>query len=99
MSGDVTAVGEIWFDEAEQAKGMARTNAESGIVVTNVQPMQPAALAGVRPGQVIESINGQRIQSADDVRRIASQLKSGQAVSLRLRDPSLGETIVNFRSP
>ena len=92
----------LGFDVAPLTPQLAQrleTNAESGIVVTNVQPMQPAALAGVRPGQVIESINGQRIQSADDVRRIASQLKSGQAVSLRLRDPSLGETIVNFRSP
>ena len=75
------------------------TKGGSGVVVTRVLPLHPAAAAGVRPGQVILSINDQDAKSPSDVSRVAGQLKAGQVVSVRLRDPSLGETIVNYRVP
>ena len=71
----------------------------NGIVVTRVAQMHPAVAAGIRPGQVILSINNQDVKSAADVSRIAGELGPGQVVSIRVRDPSLGETIANYRTP
>jgi serine protease Do len=71
--------------------------AARGVVVTGVVPYGSAASAGIRPGQVLLSINGQAIKSVDDVDAIARRLKPGQVASIRLRDPELGETIVNYR--
>jgi Do/DeqQ family serine protease len=73
-------------------------DATSGVVVTGVQPSSPAAQAGLRPGQIIQQINGQEVGRAEDVARIAAGLKPGDVVSVRVRDPQRGETIVNFRT-
>jgi serine protease Do len=71
----------------------------AGVVITRVVPTHPAMAAGLRPGQVILSINDQELKSVADVSRVAGLIKPGQVVSIRLRDPSLGETIVNYRAP
>ena len=68
-----------------------------GTVITSVEPFSPAAAAGARPGQVIVQINGTPVRSVDDARRIAGTLRAGSVASLRVRDPELGETIINYR--
>ncbi len=68
-----------------------------GVVIGGVQPYSAAAGAGVRAGQVILQINGQPVRTVEDARRIAATLRQGSAVSLRVRDPELGETIINYR--
>jgi serine protease Do len=109
-STDSTAVGgesvspaaRLGFEVAPLTPQLAQqlgTKVQEGIVITRVSPVHPAAFAGVQPGQVILSINDQPVTSTSDVQRLAGQLKPGQVVSLRLRDPSLGETIVNYRVP
>jgi serine protease Do len=75
------------------------TKAREGVVITRVSPTHPAIAAGIRPGQVILTINDQEVRSMSDVSRWAGQLRPGQVVSIRLRDPSLGETIANYRVP
>ncbi len=71
---------------------------QTGVVITEVQRFSPAGNEGVRPGQVVLQINGQPVRRVEDVTRIASQVQSGRVVSLRVRDPRLGETIINYRT-
>jgi Do/DeqQ family serine protease len=92
----------LGFDFAALTPQLAQqlgTKATDGVAITRVSPTHPAAAAGVRPGQVILSINDQDVKSLSDVSRVVNQLKPGQVVSMRVQDPSLGETIVNYRVP
>ena len=92
----------LGFDFATLTPQLAEqlgTTVRDGIVITRVSPTHPARAAGIRPGQVILSINDQEVKAPNDVSRIAGQLRAGEVVSVRLRDPSLGETIVNYRVP
>jgi Do/DeqQ family serine protease len=69
-----------------------------GVVISEVDRYGAAAQAGVRPGQVLLEMADQEIGTVRDVRAVAEALESGSAVSLRVLDPEIGETIINFRA-
>jgi serine protease Do len=46
-----------------------------GVVISNLDPMSPAAQVGLRQGDVIESINRQPVRSVADFERLAAQAK------------------------
>ncbi|MFV1986884.1 MAG: trypsin-like peptidase domain-containing protein [Gemmatimonadota bacterium] len=69
-----------------------------GVVVANVRPYGPAARAGVRAGQAVLAVNGERVESTADYTRLSGSVEPGEVVSLRVIDSDLGETIINFRT-
>jgi len=69
----------------------------SGVVITGVRPGSQAARAGVREGQVLLAVNDEPAQLPTQVRAQAGRLSPGDVVSLRVIDPELGETIINYR--
>jgi serine protease Do len=90
----------LGFDVAALTPQLAQrlgSEATSGVAITTVVPYSSAAMAGFRAGQVILSINGQEVKTPSDVERIASHLAAGGVVSVRVRDPQIGETIINYR--
>src|SRR5690606_5109062 len=72
--------------------------AREGVVVEAVRPLSGAAAAGVRRGMLILSINGSTVRTVEDVRRIGRALAPRSVVSLRVIDPAIGETIINYRA-
>jgi serine protease Do len=70
----------------------------TGVVISQVAPVSPAANAGVRPGLLLLAINGQTVETVADVERAARTVEPGNVVSLRVRDPEVGELIVNYRA-
>ena len=68
---------------AESARQM-RLSSTVGALVTEVRPGSPADEAGVRPGDVIRSINQDTINNASDVVSAVQKLKSGDTVRVRL---------------
>jgi len=68
-----------------------------GVVISQVAPFSPAARAGIRAGMKLLKIDGQAVEKAGDVRKIAENISAGDVVSLRLLLPDQGETIVNYR--
>jgi serine protease Do len=46
-----------------------------GVVISNIDPMCPAAQSGIRQGDVIESISRQPVHSVADFERLAAQTK------------------------
>jgi serine protease Do len=95
-----TRGGPLGFEVQPLTLELARQHdldAEAGVVVSYVVPYDAAATAGIRPGQLVLRINDKAVTRVDDVEAIARTLKSGSVVSLRVRDPTLGETIVNYR--
>jgi serine protease Do len=73
-------------------------DAEKGVVVADVRRFSPAAGAGIRPGQLLLKINGQAIEDMADFRAATRDVEPGGVVSVRVRDPDLGETIINYRT-
>jgi len=73
------------FTDAEkESKGFED---KRGVLVTRVEPDSFAEEIGLRPNDVIVSINRQPVSSIDDVRRIQSTLKPGDAVAFRIMRP------------
>jgi S1-C subfamily serine protease len=57
--------------------------AVGGVVVKNVQPGGPAANAGLRRGDHIQTIDGHSVDSMDDVQALVQARPPGQAILLR----------------
>lgn len=53
-----------------------------GVEVVKSDPDGPAGRAGIREGDVIVSINGQKTESVDDIHRILSEWPEGNSLSL-----------------
>lgn len=69
-----------------------------GVVVSQVTPLGPADRRGIGRGQKILAINGQAMQTPEDVRRALSEIPEGDVVSLRIGLPDGSSQIVNVRT-
>jgi serine protease Do len=74
---------------------------ENGVVIEQVTPYGPAAgrvaPRGREAAQLLRSINGRPVRTEAEFNVAVRGLAEGAAVSLRLVDPELGETVVNYR--
>src|SRR5690242_2523945 len=77
------AIGVTFLDQSNPAL-LRSFGADHGVVVNNVEPGSPAAGAGLKMGDVILSINGQPIDSGDDLVEIISRSKVGSRVQVDL---------------
>jgi serine protease Do len=69
----------------------------NGIIVTAVRPEGPAAVAGIRPGDVVAAVAGQPIAGLDDLRRMRGEVAGlRQPVELLIRTGTL-ERLVRVR--
>ena len=68
-------------DQMRARFGLGRD--DTGVVVTRVDPNGIAAAKGVRPGDVIRRISGQKVDSPPDVARIAEKALSGKTENKR----------------
>jgi serine protease Do len=75
----------VYIDAVEPRQAVALGLAPGeGALVADVVPGGPAALSGIRPGDVIVSFSGQPIQDAGDLIWIASTAGVGQSVSIEV---------------
>jgi serine protease Do len=85
----------------ELAEQLALGGAQ-GVVITGVDPTSGAVRARLNTGMLIDRVNGQPVRSLEDLERLTSALRPGDAVSMvvRSRDRETGQllpTIANFR--
>ncbi len=62
--------------------------AEGGVKVAEVRPDSPAAAAGVRAGDVLESLDGKELRIPSDLPRVLAGLRPGTDATLRIRRES-----------
>lgn len=58
---------------------------QKGVVVTAVEPGSPAEMAGIRPGDVIEEVNRQAVQSVRDFTTAVEEVKDAETLLLLAR--------------
>jgi len=68
--------------DAAQQLGLAR--GQRGAVVTDVAPDSAAAKAGLREGDVIVGVQGERIDGAATVEKLVSKMKSGEPLRMQV---------------
>jgi serine protease Do len=61
-----------------------RLDSATGAVVTNVEPGSPADKAGLKPGDVILSYNGKKIENPNDLPRFVAGTKPGEKAELEI---------------
>jgi S1-C subfamily serine protease len=86
-----------WFGIGGQTQGLSKALArrlglqtESGVLVVAVSVGGPAETAGLKPGDVVLSIDGSETQSVDAIHRVLTRETIGRSLSLSvLRDGGL----------
>jgi len=82
---------------ANVARRLQLPTGKSGAVVTDIDPNSGSATAGIRPGDVILSVNRKAVASAADAGRELQKIPSGGLAQLLLWRSELGELFVPVR--
>jgi len=64
--------------------GVPSSGSKPGVLVERADTPGPAASAGLRPGDVIQAIDGRAVSKMEDVQSILSAHEPGQSISLRV---------------
>jgi serine protease DegQ len=85
--GQVTR-GWIGVEPSDLSPELAETfgvKSDEGVIITGVLQNGPAALAGIRPGDVITRVGDQRVQNVSELLTKVAALKPGKAVNFAVR--------------
>jgi serine protease Do len=69
-------------DEIAESLGLEDTH---GALVAGVQPGSPAALGGIKPGDVIVSMNGKKLDDFKDLSKLVASTKAGSESTLQVK--------------
>ncbi|MFM7191399.1 MAG: PDZ domain-containing protein, partial [Microcystaceae cyanobacterium] len=58
--------------------------AEQGVAIMRVVPNSPADVAGVKPGDVIQNVQGQAVQSPSQVQNLVEKTQIGSTLPLQI---------------
>lgn len=69
-------------EQVNQRNSGIRINQDQGVIVVATQPNSPAAQGGMRPGDVIENINGTQIQKSQQVQEQVEAATQGSTMKI-----------------
>ena len=76
--------------------GLSAYDTSNGVMITKVLKNGPADLAGLKPGDIILSINDMKIKNIKQVVKIVASLEVNQKITVKhLRNDSIIETTIN----
>jgi len=81
----------------QQEKGALDADT-SGLLINEIAN-GPAALAGVRPGDILVALNNQIMGTTDDFKQMTANLKAGDVVQMLLVRPGMGQRYVAIVIP
>lgn len=55
-----------------------------GALIAQVSPFSPAAAAGIKAGDIVMEVNGQKVQNAPQIRNAIGMLRAGSKIDLKL---------------
>ncbi|MDY6937548.1 MAG: HhoA/HhoB/HtrA family serine endopeptidase [Cyanobacteriota bacterium] len=62
-----------------------QVEADRGVLIVRVAPDSPADRAGIEPGDLVETLNGEPVATTDDVQRAVREVEVGSELSVTLR--------------
>jgi serine protease Do len=68
-------------DDIAESLGLAETH---GALVAGIEPGSPAALGGVKPGDVIVSMNGEKLEDFKDLSKLVAKAAAGSESTLQV---------------
>ncbi len=71
---------------AELSRQLGYTTGDEGVVVTKVKPGSPAAMAGIRPGFLIQAINHKKIANTSDYEAALNDTSQNKRVLMLVRN-------------
>jgi serine protease Do len=77
---------------AEKAKEL-KLSAERGVVLGKIVADSPAAKAGLKEGDVVMELNGQRVEGTAQFRRLIREIPAGRAVQLNVWRNGRAQTV------
>ena len=69
----------------QQLNGRMQIEADRGVLIMSVARRSPAAQAGIQPGDVVQKINAQSINRADEVQRFIEETGVGGKLQIELQ--------------
>jgi serine protease Do len=93
--GNLGFMGQSLNDELKEYIGI---KADEGVVVTNMYRNSIAERAGLQPGDLITSIDGERVRTFEDLQSIIADKKVGDVVKLNVLR-SEGQFIASIKLP
>jgi serine protease Do len=73
--------------------GLATKSAEGGIEVTKVGKKSPAAKAGIKEGDLLRTLNGEKLVSREKLQSILAELAAGDKLTLEITHDGKDETV------
>lgn len=70
-------------EQLKQTKNFT-ISTDKGVLIVEVMPNSPAAMAGLRPGDIIRAIDGVEIVTAEQVQKAVEQIAVGDLLPLKL---------------
>lgn len=70
---------------AELARQLGYSSSEEGVVITKVKPGTPAALAGLRPGYLIQAVNHKKVSNTEDYEKAISDNGKNKRIILLVK--------------
>ena len=83
----------ISITEAEEP-GPGGSSKPIGVLVRNVRPGEPAARAGMKPGDIVTSVDGVPVREPRDLQHVVAGLEPGKKVSVALTRAGRQESVV-----
>jgi S1-C subfamily serine protease len=85
---------EFWVSKGwERAHAFSLIQSRGGVLLTSVAPGTPAALAGLRPGDLISRVGGREVRSVQDLSLVLKEQPIGSAVEFTVVRPPQPEPI------
>ncbi|MHB8789918.1 MAG: DegQ family serine endoprotease [Desulfobulbaceae bacterium] len=78
----------------EELAGQLGYSPEQGVLIAEVEPGSPAQQAGLKPGQLIEEVNRQRVRNLKELRKVLEKVKPDAKVLLYVRAGEYRQYIV-----
>jgi serine protease Do len=83
----------ISITEAEEP-GPGGSSKPIGVLVRNVRPGEPAARAGMKPGDIVTSVDGVPVREPRDLQHVVAGLEPGKKVSVALTRAGRQESVI-----
>jgi Trypsin-like serine proteases, typically periplasmic, contain C-terminal PDZ domain len=80
------------------SKTKKRYEVEKGVLVSNIEDMSPAQDRGLKKGDVVTEVGGQKVSTPDQFESSVKKLKPGDAVMLRVKGEDKKDAVCPYRN-